>query len=110
MATNTFMRKWSHNFLFRGWSAISNVLKHAQASEIQVVVELQSSLLSLRIRNNGAKTDPSDFEPHGGLRSMRARAARLLADLEFHPRVEGGLELLIRYAIAPREAPLNQPC
>jgi signal transduction histidine kinase len=61
--------------------ALTNVLKHAQATQVQVALRLQDGELKLRVADNGRGA--AGANPGGrGLANMRARAARLGGRLE----------------------------
>ncbi|MCF5055354.1 sensor histidine kinase, partial [Pseudomonas syringae] len=69
--------------LFRiGQEAINNVLKHAQASAVQLAVELHDGQASLRVNDNGKgfaleqQLDTQDAQ-HLGLATMHERASLL---------------------------------
>ena len=55
--------------------ALSNVMQHAKASHVDVLVEAGSDLL-LRVVDDGVGL-PSSYEPGRGLRNLEERAARL---------------------------------
>ena len=59
---------------------ITNVLKHAQATELHVALNLPLHHVELRVEDNGRGFTPSPLPQSGGgfgLRNMRARAERL---------------------------------
>ena len=71
--------------------AVTNVLKHAQASKIWVKLHLEARKLDLRIVDNGRGFDQADvFQSRGGhfgLIGMRERAERLGGEMHLssHP-------------------------
>ena len=71
--------------LFRiAQEALSNALKHGQASRIDVDVDLENHPVSLRVRDNGVGFDPDSSlvrARHLGLTSMEERANELGARL-----------------------------
>ena len=68
--------------------AMNNVVKHAQATQVDIALVMQENLLSLSIKDNGIGFDTSqDFPGHLGLHSMRDRAATMEAtfSVDSHP-------------------------
>ncbi|WP_296653605.1 7TM diverse intracellular signaling domain-containing protein [Paraburkholderia sp.] len=62
--------------------ALTNVLKHSQASQAEVALRRERNALHLTITDNGIGFDTREIAPGGaGMRSMRARAARLRGTL-----------------------------
>jgi len=89
--------------------ALSNVRKHAQASQVWVEVE-QGPQWAVEVRDDGqgmAQTAPALDETHVGLRIMRERAAGIGARLEIESVAGAGtcvrlsLPLLQPVAAAP---------
>jgi signal transduction histidine kinase len=66
------------NLLLIAKEAISNILKHAQASEIDVSLSAQGSQLFFEIQDNGiGMTNLEKINSGNGLRNMRFRAEKL---------------------------------
>jgi signal transduction histidine kinase len=61
--------------------ALSNISRHARASEVRIDVELAPSRLSLSIRDTGIGFDPMQESRGHGLSSLRSRADALDAEL-----------------------------
>jgi two-component system sensor histidine kinase UhpB len=83
--------------------ALNNVVKHARASQVDVVLERTSDYLSLIIEDDGVGFDPSDAEtpPEGlGLTGMRERAALVGADLQVESTSGSGTTILVRVPLA----------
>jgi signal transduction histidine kinase len=88
-----------HNLLFAFKEALSNVARHAQASEVRIVLMTDNSGLELLVADNGRGfsvngTRGSGPDPHGthvmpgnGLRNMRSRLQELggYCDLKSEP-------------------------
>jgi signal transduction histidine kinase len=75
--------------------AISNVQKHAQASEVEISMRFQDHTLLLDILDNGISIKPPDLQHSrgNGLKNMQERAATLEGDIVIGPRLEGGTEV-----------------
>ena len=78
--------------------ALSNALRHAQASTIWVVVERDGPELRLEIEDDGQGLDAETTAEGGGvgLRSMRERAERLRGHLDVRARSGGGTVVELR--------------
>jgi nitrate/nitrite-specific signal transduction histidine kinase len=70
--------------------ALANVVKHAQATQVQLLLETQGCAVRLRIEDNGRACPPAGARPGGlGMGIMRERAEALGAALAVNS-VEGG--------------------
>ena len=81
--------------------AVSNALRHADASEVTVVLDHDDQALILRVEDDGIGLDPvlHDDSPGVGLGSMRDRAARLQARLRIEPAERGGTRLELQVPV-----------
>ncbi len=62
--------------------ALHNIIKHANATTIDLTLETAPDAVTLTVADDGAGFDPgANFPGHLGLRSMRERMARLGGDL-----------------------------
>ncbi|GAA3938964.1 two-component system sensor histidine kinase [Actinomadura viridis] len=68
--------------------ALSNVARHARASEVTVAVEVGDEALSLRVEDNGVGVPETGRR--SGLRNMEERAERLGGAFRLEPRPGGG--------------------
>ncbi|HEY5704854.1 MAG TPA: GAF domain-containing protein [Chthoniobacterales bacterium] len=80
--------KWEADLLRIGQEALTNVLRHAQASEFQVELAFESGELRLILRDNGRGFDPDGKNDGFGLQGMRERAESMGGSLTFQS-VEG---------------------
>jgi len=71
---------------------ITNALRHARASEIQIRCEQRGELVELRIRDDGRGVKSAAFG--NGLNGMRERLHAVGGHLTLRARAEGGSELL----------------
>lgn len=89
--------------------ALSNVIKHSRAKQVQVVCSFQNpGILDLSIRDNGVGLNVEAVQRSGlsvGLRSMEARAQRMNAEFQVTSR-EG--ETLLR-VLLPLTPPAELP-
>lgn len=86
--------------------ALTNVLKHAQASEVEVTARYLSGEIEICVCDNGrgyVTGGTSQLRGHGvGLRGMRVRASEAGFSLRTGNRTGGsGFEVVLRYRFAP---------
>ncbi|MDD4978049.1 MAG: histidine kinase [Gallionella sp.] len=63
--------------------AVTNVLRHAQASQISVHTRLEEERFYIDIEDDGLGFDPETARSHRGMASMRARATTLQGTLDW---------------------------
>jgi PAS domain S-box-containing protein len=83
--------------------ALTNIAKHAHASNVDVILERRADDVSLIIEDNGVgfETTDLDNESRGfGLLGMQERAALVGATLEIESAVGGGTTILVRLDIS----------
>jgi signal transduction histidine kinase len=85
--------------------ALSNVARHARATEIRVNLAVTKGSLELRIQDNGAGFREAEVSPGMGLSNMRSRAAELRGSLAVTSTPGGGTQLMISI---PLKASRNQ--
>jgi PAS domain S-box-containing protein len=66
--------EWETNLLRIGQEVLTNVIRHAQASEFKVLLVFDSSEIRLELRDNGCGFDPQRKHEGFGLQGMRERA------------------------------------
>ncbi|HEY8692630.1 MAG TPA: ATP-binding protein [Chloroflexota bacterium] len=79
--------------------AAANVIRHAQATDMQVSLRRQGSMLALTIRDNGVGSNPrrTGRRLRDGLRNMRERAAALGGGLEIVSAPGAGTEVRLLF-------------
>ena len=79
-----------------GLEALQNVLKHAQATSIDVTLAQDADTLTLEVQDNGKGFEPnSDFGKHFGLSNMRERAAQFGAELHVDSQLNRGTRIVV---------------
>jgi two-component system CheB/CheR fusion protein len=81
--------------------ALNNVVKHAHASRVDVILEHRDGAIVLLIEDDGVGFDPSDSETTArgiGIAGMRERAALCGATLEIESSVGEGTTVFLRIA------------
>lgn len=82
--------------------AISNVRKHADAENVWVTLATDGNEFSLSVTDDGRGTGmPRARAGHYGLHTMRERASRINASLDFGARPGGGTCVRVRSSITP---------
>jgi signal transduction histidine kinase len=83
--------------------ALHNIVKHAGATRVDVLLDCAEGRLRLEVRDNGAGfVAAGDVPGHLGLRSMRERAAQLGGTLTVHSAPGEGTRVVA-------EVPLKKP-
>lgn len=89
-----------NNLLRIGQESVTNALRHAQASLIEVQLSFDSRLIELRVRDNGCgfdmATKAQGFGGHYGLLGIRERAAQIGGELALLSAPGAGTEIKIR--------------
>jgi two-component system sensor histidine kinase UhpB len=74
--------------------ALTNVIRHAEASKVHVALSVADGTLRLTVSDNGrGAADPFSRAGHYGVRGMRERAEALGGKLSIRPGPLGGLEV-----------------
>ncbi len=83
--------------------ALSNALRHARASHIEVTLSTEADQLELSVTDDGVGLDQDSEQAGGGvgLSSMRERAMRLGGELRLSPRATGGTTVHLSLPIDP---------
>jgi PAS domain S-box-containing protein len=91
-----------HELLRIAQEAISNALRHAQATVVTVTLGWDAPNLTLRVKDNGCGLARTRREASQGfgLRGMQERAARIGAKLEIQTAAGHGTSIIVRVAIS----------
>ncbi|NMG71191.1 HAMP domain-containing sensor histidine kinase [Parazoarcus communis] len=77
--------------------SLTNVVRHADATQVEVVLQCDAGRLELRITDNGRglspRPGPADERPRFGLVGMHERVLALGGDLHFETPAGGGLSI-----------------
>ena len=82
-----------HNVFLAVKEAVNNVVKHAQASEVRVRLQLQPGSFALNIEDNGrglGGRDPQAAPARNGLRNLRKRMEDIHGEFSISPGTRGG--------------------
>ncbi len=83
--------------------ALTNIRKHAYATEAWVTIEYTQHHLTLKIKDNGVGFSPSDTQqrrPHFGLGIMRERAATIGATFSVETAPGAGTEIQVQVPLS----------
>ena len=79
-----------HDFLLIFKEAVNNLAKYSAATEANINLEYQESLLVLTIRDNGKGFDPETINAGNGLHNMQNRAQKIGARYHLHTAIGKG--------------------
>ncbi|HAP58442.1 MAG TPA: hypothetical protein DCR93_02630 [Cytophagales bacterium] len=84
---------------------VSNVLKHAQATQLSIVITGFEELVNLMLEDNGQGFDPEEVKARGGLglQSLHERVAALEGELSIDSRLGQGTIVNVDVPIKPQE-------
>lgn len=80
--------------------ALTNIRKHARASQVVISLTHQPQALALKIADNGIGFDPELQSMGNGLHNMQERAQLLKGNIVFSPRAEKGMSVDILIPLA----------
>jgi two-component system sensor histidine kinase UhpB len=86
--------------------SLTNVARHAQATQVTVALEQGIDSVVLRVIDDGRGFEGEPDE-HGGLRSMRERAVLIGAALAIKAVSAGGIEVRLEVPAAPVAQPVR---
>lgn len=87
-----------HNLFLFFKEALTNIARHAQATQVEVSIEENAGHWRLTIRDNGRGFDPAARTEGNGLKNLRARAERMGARLEITSQPGQGSMLVLTIA------------
>ncbi|MFO8035915.1 MAG: sensor histidine kinase [Anaerolineales bacterium] len=74
--------------------SLNNIIRHAQATQVEITAEVVEDQLHLRVKDNGVGI-PEDVEAGYGLRNMRDRARMLGGTVRVRGAESGGTEVVV---------------
>jgi signal transduction histidine kinase len=92
-----------HNVFLAFKEAVNNVVKHAQAGEARVKLELETGRFILTITDNGRGLgDLTQKQLRNGLKNMRKRLADVRGEFEIAPGANGGTVVRLVVPLEPK--------
>jgi two-component system, NarL family, sensor histidine kinase UhpB len=84
--------------------ALTNVARHADATEVQLHLAQMNQHVVLTVRDDGGGLPPGAFRSSQGIRGMRERAMLIGAQLTIGEPAAGGTEVQLSIPLEPRTA------
>jgi signal transduction histidine kinase len=101
-----------HHLVCIGQEAISNAIRHADPTQINVHLKYESDALSLSIRDNGRGFHSSDRSAsrhgHFGIPVMEERARKLGGTFRLQTLIGSGTEVMVKVSFNALQQPVNQ--
>ena len=100
-----------HHLVCIGQEAVTNAIRHASCSNINVGLRYESDSLSLTVRDNGQGfqvSDPATRTGHFGIPVMEERARKLGGALRLTTSLEAGTEVAVTVSFRTINPPANQ--
>jgi len=101
------------NILRIAQEAVTNIIKHAQASKVWITLEFSAEQLVLRVRDNGRGGIPGQpltaGDNHFGLLGMSERAKRLTGRFLIDSAAGKGTQILVEVPLEPASASFQTP-
>src|SRR5216684_1769280 len=92
--------EWEANILRIGQEVLTNVLRHARASEFKVLLAFDSREIRLDLRDNGCGFDPRRRHEGFGLHSIRERAEGMGGQISIQSAADKGTAISIVLPVA----------
>ncbi|MGE7887610.1 ATP-binding protein [Bacillus cereus] len=89
------MQKFSESLYRILQEALTNVIRHAHASHVEVVVSESEGVLVMSVTDNGIWANKNTILSGLGLPSMKARSERAGGTLQIHAVHPHGLKLVV---------------
>ncbi len=101
-----------HHLVCIGQEAITNAIRHADPTQINVRLKYENDALSLSIRDNGRGFYSSDRSAarhgHFGIPVMEERARKLGGTFRLQTQVGNGTEVMVKVSFNAMQQPVNQ--
>jgi signal transduction histidine kinase len=100
-----------HHLVCIGQEAVTNAIRHSEASTIRINLRYESDALSLTIQDNGRGfqiSDPSTRAGHFGIPVMEERARKLGGSLRMASSADTGTEVAVTVSFQTINLPPNQ--
>ncbi len=88
---------------FMAQEALNNALRHAEATEVIVRIELEEGCLTLAVTDNGSGFDPAAPSFGLGLESIRERTEAIAGQVDITSTPQQGTTVTVTVALRPEE-------
>lgn len=98
-----------HNLVMTIKEAIHNVIKHAEATEVQISIGLEAQLLRIEVADNGTGFDSAIKRRGNGLANMKRRMEAVGGQCIQHSEPGAGTQIRLELALAGIARPASTP-
>ncbi len=96
-----------HHMLRIAQEAITNAIRHSDATQITVKLDYADTLVSLEVHDDGKGFDPHEVFAEGlghfGLRGLRTRASKIDASIDIESKPNSGTSIRIAVPLSPEK-------
>jgi signal transduction histidine kinase len=92
--------EFRHNVSLAVKEGVNNVLKHSQATELDMKIGLENKVLVVTITDNGIGLTEESHGTGHGLESLQRRMKSIGGTCRFEPLTAGGLRIVLRAPVA----------
>ena len=92
--------EFRHNVSLAVKESVNNVLKHSQATELDMKIGLENKVLVVTITDNGIGLTEESHGTGHGLESLQRRMKSIGGTCRFEPLAAGGLRIVLRAPVA----------
>lgn len=92
--------EFRHNVSLAVKESVNNVLKHSQATELDMKIELEKNILIVTITDNGIGISMGSSSSGLGLESLKRRMKSIGGNCRFEHLAEGGLRIILSAPVA----------
>jgi signal transduction histidine kinase len=96
----TIRYEFRHNVSLAVKECVNNVLKHSQATELDMKIELEKNTLVINITDNGIGITEESRSTGLGLDSLKRRMKSIDGNCNFEHLAEGGLRIILTAPVA----------
>jgi signal transduction histidine kinase len=96
----TISYEFRHNVSLAVKECVNNVLKHSQATELDMKIELEKNILMITITDNGIGITKESRSTGLGLDSLKSRMKSIGGSCDFQHLAEGGLRIILSAPVA----------
>ena len=75
---------------------LTNVHRHARAEQVWIILETESTMITLKMQDDGIGFDQQNTGAGFGLRGLQERVAKLLGSMEIHSQINVGTEIIVK--------------
>ena len=107
MPNTSILPEVRHNVFLAFKEAVHNVVKHAQASETRIRLQLNAESFTVEVQDNGrgmAGLDEKAVAQRNGLRNMRKRMEDIHGAFSINQRPEGGTSVRLTAPLGKGQA------